>query len=643
LPIDAARQNSGSYVNAIGNEAAKNNSGTSVNAFGIGAALNNSGSDVTAIGGGSASGNTGLNVIAIGGNSALNNTGVHINAFGTSAEANNIYNYVNLFGFNASATNHDQIVFTSQYGAQQTRIQQPLYDELYTLPNASGTLALSVNGNFADATGNITISTGGGTNPTSTFIPYNNAGTFADSYLINDTVGSVLKTNYSSVDKGLYLDFANNEYYLGDTNYFVKVDTSVPNTTISTLSGTGTEMVVADASGVLSRQTIPSGTVTGSGTATQVAFWDTSSSIAGNNDLWWDNTNNKLGIGTNTPIGKLDVRGRVHLGTGTPTGFINTGEHTVEITASGTNTPFTLIGGSTIIEVWTDTTPTKAISYGAAYPGLTPDGNIHFATYDNISNYWNDRILVDNATGNTTISTLSGTGTRMVVANATGTLSTQAIPTGGGGIPHATASGTDTYTATISGVTSYTDGDAYIIQFTNGNTTGATLNINGLGAVTLYRNNDGVLIGGDITSGGEMICVYDNTLPGFRVIGTSPNTLISYVTNADSVTITKGKVVYAFGGTGDRLTVKLANNTSEVTSAQTVGIVMSTSIATNQKGFIITQGLLDGLSILPTSTFADGDPLYLGATAGSITNVKPYAPNHLVYLGNVTTASCSCA
>jgi len=51
------------------------------------------------------------------------------------------------------------------------------------------------------------------------------------------------------------------------------------------------------------------------------------------------------------------------------------------------------------------------------------------------------------------------------------------------------------------------------------------------------------------------------------------------------------------------------------------------------------QGLLDGLSILPTSTFSDGDPIYLGSTAGSITKTKPYAPNHLVYLGVVTTAS----
>lgn len=223
--------------------------------------------------------------------------------------------------------------------------------------------------------------------------------------------------------------------------------------------------------------------------------------------------------------------------------------------------------------------------------------------------------------------------------DASGTLAlTSDIPTGAG-IPHATASGTDTYTATITGVAAYTDADAYLIRFTNGNTTGATLNINSLGAKTLYRNNDGALIGGDIINGGEMLCIYNTSLNGFQVIGTAPNSLFAYVTNDDSVTITKGMPVYAFSGTGDRMTVKRANNSADATSAQTVGLVLSTSIAAGQKGLIMMQGLLDGLSILPTATFADGDAVYLGATDGSITNVKPYAPNHLVYLGVVTTAS----
>lgn len=217
-----------------------------------------------------------------------------------------------------------------------------------------------------------------------------------------------------------------------------------------------------------------------------------------------------------------------------------------------------------------------------------------------------------------------------------GTLSSTST---GSGILSGTASGTDTYTVTISGVTAYNNQDAYLIRFTNGNTTGCTLNINSIGAVTLYRNNDGALIGGDIIDGAEMLCIYNSTLSAFQVIGTAPNTLLAYVTNAETSTITKGQAVYAFGGTGDRLKVKLAYNTSDATSASTLGIVLSTSIAANQKGLIIMQGQLDGLSLFPTATWADGDPVFLSATPGGLTKTKQYAPNHLVYLGIVTTAN----
>jgi hypothetical protein len=208
------------------------------------------------------------------------------------------------------------------------------------------------------------------------------------------------------------------------------------------------------------------------------------------------------------------------------------------------------------------------------------------------------------------------------------------------GIPHGTASGTDTYTTTITGVTAYNDADAYLIRFIIGNTTSATLNINSLGAIPLYRNNDGALIGGDIIDGAEMLCVYNSTTNRFQVIGTAPNTLLAYVTNDDSVAITKGQPVYAFGGQGDRLTVKRANNNTDATSAQTVGLVLSTSISVNGKGLIILNGQLDGLGLFhPSNGWQDGDAVYLGDTPGSVTRIKPHAPNHLVYLGFVTTAN----
>jgi hypothetical protein len=273
------------------------------------------------------------------------------------------------------------------------------------------------------------------------------------------------------------------------------------------------------------------------------------------------------------------------------------------------------------------------IKQGTEQVGFASNGQIDF-TPDTTTPANKTTLLITQPTANNNIVFKDESGTVAFLSD---------IPSGGGSIPHATASGTDTYTATISGVTAYNDGDAYLIRFPNGNTTSATLNIyNGtsyLGAIDLYRNNDGLLIGGDIIAGGEMLCIYNSTTNAFQLIGTAPNTLLAYVTNADSVSITKGMPVYAFGGTGDRMTVKRALNTSDATSAQTIGLVLSSSISAGQKGLIIIQGQLDGLSILPTSTFADGDPIYLGATAGSITNVKPSAPNHLVYLGTVTTAS----
>ena len=239
---------------------------------------------------------------------------------------------------------------------------------------------------------------------------------------------------------------------------------------------------------------------------------------------------------------------------------------------------------------------------------------------------------------------LTGNALKYLRVNAGETAVEYATASSSGGILHGITSGTDIYTVTITGATAYADGDAYLIRFAIGNTTAATLNINSQGAIPLYRNNDGPLLGGDIIAGGEMVCVYNSTLNIFQCIGISPNSLIAYVTNDDSVTITKGQPVYAFSGTGDRMTVKLANNVGDTTSAQTMGLVLSTSIASNQKGLIMMQGLLDGLSnVKPVDGWVDGSPVYLGTTSGAITPTKQYAPNHLVYLGFVTTASSGSA
>lgn len=103
------------------------------------------------------------------------------------------------------------------------------------------------------------------------------------------------------------------------------------------------------------------------------------------------------------------------------------------------------------------------------------------------------------------------------------------------------------------------------------------------------------------------------------------------VKNADSVTIHKGDPVYLYRATGNKASVILAQNTGDPTSAKTLGLAYS-DFDPGQTGLIVTKGELVGVD---TSAFAEGDTLYLGATAGTLTNVKPYSPNHLVYIGVV--------
>jgi len=50
---------------------------------------------------------------------------------------------------------------------------------------------------------------------------------------------------------------------------------------------------------------------TGTGTATRVAFWDGTTSLNSNANLYWDNTNSRLGIGTTTPNQQLELTGNL--------------------------------------------------------------------------------------------------------------------------------------------------------------------------------------------------------------------------------------------------------------------------------------------------------------------------------------------
>jgi hypothetical protein len=112
-------------------------------------------------------------------------------------------------------------------------------------------------------------------------------------------------------------------------------------------------------------------------------------------------------------------------------------------------------------------------------------------------------------------------------------------------------------------------------------------------------------------------------------------TLIREIRNNTGATLTKGTIVYISGATGNKPTVTKAIATGDSTSAQTFGFVQN-DILNNAEGFVVVIGDLIGLD---TSAFNEGDQLYLSSTvAGAFTDVKQYAPNHLVYVGIVTRA-----
>jgi hypothetical protein len=185
--------------------------------------------------------------------------------------------------------------------------------------------------------------------------------------------------------------------------------------------------------------TTPVNQVTGTGAAGQVAYWSSTSVITGENNLFWDATNDRLGIGLFNPSQPLEVSKSQN------------SDSVIQITNSNA-------GGSATAQFFASngTTQTQFFHTGTAYSGLgvlsTPgtggiynttaggialvaagvSGIIRFATGGTTAR------LTIASTGEATFSNLSGTGTRMVVADANGLLSTQTI--GSGSVTNVTAS-----------------------------------------------------------------------------------------------------------------------------------------------------------------------------------------------------------
>ena len=159
--------------------------------------------------------------------------------------------------------------------------------------------------------------------------------------------------------------------------------------TLPVNSGTNGQVMTTNGSGVLSWSS--AGNISGSGTATRVAFWDGATSLNSNANLYWDNSNSRLGIGLTLPSQQLEITGNFRLPVTTTTAgiiyaganpFIHNfgtynnfiGEYSGNLTLSGAISN-NAIGDSTLNSI-TGGNYNVAVGQGSLKSVTTAQGNI---------------------------------------------------------------------------------------------------------------------------------------------------------------------------------------------------------------------------------------------------------------------------
>lgn len=300
--------------------------------------------------------------------------------------------------------------------------------------------------------------------------------------------------------------------------------------------------------------------------------------------------NENGGLTANTIYSPSYMGGYAHFGTGNPTPYLG-GLHNVEITASGSTAPLTLIGGTGGVEVWVDDTPTKAIWFGAATPGLASDGDIHLSTYSP-GGGWDDRIVINNETGNVKILGLTAD-----------TSDTNLLSVDGNGVIH---------TYPLSGLTGTTSSGDYL-PLSGGTVTGGTSFTSGLTANTLSATSinkvDYIVFNTGTTSVATVpgTVYFDNTEKALSY-NTSINQGVTVnmgqqnyirVYNNSGVQINRGSVLEILTAFSGLPAVTLAVN-KQFGGSDIIGVAAE-NIPINTEGVAITYGIISGITLTGAS------------------------------------------
>ena len=108
-----------------------------------------------------------------------------------------------------------------------------------------------------------------------------------------------------------FWDNINNRLGVGNNSPVASLDLT-GNIKIADGSQGNGRVLTSDASGMASWQDVPKG-ITGTGATGYISFWSGANSLSANTNLFWDNVNNRLGIGISSPDAVVDIEGILKL------------------------------------------------------------------------------------------------------------------------------------------------------------------------------------------------------------------------------------------------------------------------------------------------------------------------------------------
>lgn len=192
------------------------------------------------------------------------------------------------------------------------------------------------------------------------------------------------------------------------------------------------------------------------------------------------------------------------------------------------------------------------------------------------------------------------------------------------------------YSITGLGSISTNTGIFSVISITSGSTPQITTNnIYNLSGNLYYQNNPVAVLptGG---SANQILQKISDSSYDLQWIDNYSTESRVYVKNSTESSLSKGQAVYISSAQGDHPLISLSIASGENTSSKTLGLLRQ-NLLSNEFGYVVSEGILSGIDT--SAANSAGDTVWLSPTTpgglvyGSAN--KPYAPNHMVFIGYV--------